>query len=520
MTPEQRYLFDLHGYLLIPDAVEPDTLAAAATAAHAATAAGRESLSGKAWAWDVYSDPAIAALAFTPKAWPIVLELTNGQPMMRLGIGLHNAPHTGGGGMLHCNREFQRSSSVGSPSMATYTVQNGKSYCSDFNMFVYLDTVQPGDGGLLLLSGSHKAQFERPPSVGGTYGSGNWEAPLGIREKGWGPEPHSADNQLPPHTVNPCPHAGDIIIMSECTVHATMPWRGNGHRHVLRIAFKPQHIAHPEDNLTDDQIMSLSPEIRELRKFARVGVIKSIAQPGPVTLSQPNGEAVTDDERTHGPPGAARHVVGTNDEGSETIHQPFSIGAPGLPQVAGGMTDEQRYLFDIHGYCHLHSAIAGDELADCQRAAMDYINTPTEQLPEGFKQTPGGKFLHAHAWSPCLERLAMHPNVWPTVLELTDGKPKLLHESGTLFWEDSSRLPALGDSYDPTRDIYVSVAGRDGVHLHCGREGLFKSGLQFSPHDCGYFERVNGRLHCGNFAVFVCVFPTSLFPSPCSCPQR
>ena len=29
MTPEQRYLFDINGYLVIPDAVEPDALAAA-----------------------------------------------------------------------------------------------------------------------------------------------------------------------------------------------------------------------------------------------------------------------------------------------------------------------------------------------------------------------------------------------------------------------------------------------------------------------------------------------------------
>ena len=48
------------------------------------------------------------------------------------------------------------------------------------------------------------------------------------------------------------------------------------------------------------------------------------------------------------------------------------------------MTDEQRYLFDIHGYCHLQQAIVGDELAACQQAAADYVNTPPEELPEGL----------------------------------------------------------------------------------------------------------------------------------------
>ena len=32
MTPEQRYLLDVNGYLLIPGAVEPDALAAARAA--------------------------------------------------------------------------------------------------------------------------------------------------------------------------------------------------------------------------------------------------------------------------------------------------------------------------------------------------------------------------------------------------------------------------------------------------------------------------------------------------------
>lgn len=167
------------------------------------------------------------------------------------------------------------------------------------------------------------------------------------------------------------------------------------------------------------------------------------------------------------------------------------------------MTDELRYLFAIHGYCHLQGAISGPELAACQQAAVEYINTPTEDVPAGFSQTPAGKFVHAHAWDPCLESLAMHPGVFPTILELTDGKPKMLDQSGMLFYEDESRDVVEKDSYDPARDITVSVAGTDGVHLHCGREGLFASDLQFSAHNCGYFEQLHGRLHCGNFAVFV-----------------
>ena len=454
MTPEQRYLLDINGYLVLRDAVQPDALAAARAAAYRATEAGER--------WDVYSDPALSRLAFTPAAWPVVLELTRGQPMMRLGIGLHDAPRSGGGGMLHCNREAQRSSAVNSMSMASYSVlQDGTIFAVDFGMFVYLDSVQPGDGGLLMVNGSHKARFERPPSVGSTYGSGNFGLDqLGVRERGFTPTPHTVGEDgvsnppPPPHTVNLAPQAGDIVIMSECVAHATMAWRGGGHRHVLRIGFKPQHVAHPEEDFSDDAILRLPPEIRELRSHAPLGHTKRIVEQmrveGCVHLTAPDSTImVTDAERTHGQPYHAGQVY------AGTSPPP---AAPAFPAVAGGMSAEQRYLFDIHGYCHLRQVLVGEELVACQAAAADYVNTPPASLPEGFAQTPGGKYLHSHAWAPCLERLAVHPGVWPTLMELLDGKPKLVGEAGTLFWESAARADELtSDSYDASRDVSTHV---------------------------------------------------------------
>eukprot|EP01047_Picozoa_sp_COSAG01_P055946 COSAG01_NODE_6286_length_3753_cov_2.422003_1_plen_427_part_00 len=419
MTPEQRYLLDINGYLLIPDAVEPPALAAARDAAYGATERGQK--------WDLYSDLALSALAFTPATWPVVLELTRNKPMVRLSAGIHDAPFSGGGGMLHCNREVQRSSTIGSPSMASYSVVGGKPIMADFGMFVYLDTVHPGDGGLLLVHGSHKASFERPPSIGGTYGSasaGRWPIihQAGERERGGGVGraalPHPA-GVIPAHCVNICPRAGDVVIMSECVAHASLAWHGAGHRHVLRIGLKPQWLGRPEDNLEDEQILRMPPELRELRRHAPLSYTKSIAQPGrggAVRLSPPGRTPppVTDDERTHGAP---YHVAGPGD--AELIESTPTTLLPALPPVPGGMTDEQRYIFDIHGYCHLHNAVSGAELRECQAAAMEYVTAATtsgKQLPPGFTQTPGGKFLHAHAWSPCLERLA-------TVRRLSESAP-------------------------------------------------------------------------------------------------
>ena len=58
--------------------------------------------------------------------------------------------------------------------MARYAVRDGRIFCTDFLAFIYLDTVRPGDGGLCLVHGSHRARFERTPRMFGTYGSGNY----------------------------------------------------------------------------------------------------------------------------------------------------------------------------------------------------------------------------------------------------------------------------------------------------------------------------------------------------------
>ena len=115
------------GWLLLPGAIGGAELEEARSAAYELREAGRP--------FEYTSDPRLGRLAFNRAAWPVVMELTRGQPMIRLGGGIHNAPGSGGGGMLHSNREGQRSSTVGSPSMARYEVRDGRIFCQDFLIF-------------------------------------------------------------------------------------------------------------------------------------------------------------------------------------------------------------------------------------------------------------------------------------------------------------------------------------------------------------------------------------------------
>eukprot|EP01051_Picozoa_sp_SAG22_P016928 SAG22_NODE_2498_length_2508_cov_1.539228_1_plen_414_part_01 len=396
MTPEQRYLFDLNGFLAIPGAVpEPQLVAARAALDEGA-------------AFVYTADPRLGVLAFNAAAWPVIMELSGGGAMIRIGSGIHNPAYpgtgSGGGGPLHCNREHQRSSSIGSPTMARYAVRNGKIFCTDFLAFIYLDPVRPGDGGLCLVHGSHRARFERPPSLFGTFGTGNFTvAGTGVQPDGFVSAPHPTDglNRGPAHTVNPCVQAGDIIIMSECTSHATLPWLStDGPRRVLGVRFKPQHAHQPEDGLTAEQILQLSPEIRELRRYAPLGIVKGIATAAgpPDRLSPPNGAPVTADELTA--PMGRPSQSGHGDADRKMMWEMRAAPTPQLPEVAGGLTPEQRYLLDIHGYIQLGGVLGHNELAACQAAAEEYTTTPTDELPDGFGRAGGsGAMMNAHAFS-------------------------------------------------------------------------------------------------------------------------
>ena len=49
------------------------------------------------------------------------------------------------------------------------------------------------------------------------------------------------------------------------------------------------------------------------------------------------------------------------------------------------MTPEQRYFFDLTGYLHLRGVLSESELRPAQDAGQRYIDTPPDQLPEGFR---------------------------------------------------------------------------------------------------------------------------------------
>ena len=104
---------------------------------------------GKAYANGFAFDKALEILTTHPGYWPIVVEFTHGRPaftMSTLLVGSQQVKPL----HLHCSREDFRWQST------RYDTREGRIFCDDFAILVYFDDVFPGDGGLLVVPGSHK----------------------------------------------------------------------------------------------------------------------------------------------------------------------------------------------------------------------------------------------------------------------------------------------------------------------------------------------------------------------------
>ena len=105
-------------------------------------------------------DKSLETLTLHPKTWGIVKELTSNRPRFNRGSLVAKSPeHDQEIGKLHCAREdcgWQT---------RRYSVKNGHIHNNDFAIFFYFTDVFPGDGGLVVLPGSHKANFDRPDDI-------------------------------------------------------------------------------------------------------------------------------------------------------------------------------------------------------------------------------------------------------------------------------------------------------------------------------------------------------------------
>lgn len=257
MTPEQRYLFDVRGYLHLKSVLNPEELEECRSATTRYIDTPDDELSPgfehKGWlhAHGFAFDKCLERLPLHPGIFPIVCELTRYRPRLLRGslIADHKREPDS---RLHCAREGYGWGST------RYAVRNGEILCDDLVVFPYFDDINPGDGGLVVVPGSHKAEFPRPEN-------------LFYRDL--------VTDDLSEGVENITPKAGDVVIISELLTHGTMPWKPTDRiRRCLVLRFTPQHYGNP-DSVPEEIKTRLSPETLELVQTTSYNHVKEIVKP-------------------------------------------------------------------------------------------------------------------------------------------------------------------------------------------------------------------------------------------------
>lgn len=155
MDAAQRYSLDLQGFLHIPGVLDPPELESCRAAADRivaleASAAGLPDgcvleIVGDGTVGCHYDkvfslEPSLEALAFHPRVFPAVCELTDEQPKLLDGVLFcdDNRINTPRGGTLHAAGEFGRTKGAGDRRSARFEVADGRIYCDNFVVFFYL----------------------------------------------------------------------------------------------------------------------------------------------------------------------------------------------------------------------------------------------------------------------------------------------------------------------------------------------------------------------------------------------
>jgi hypothetical protein len=199
-------------------------------------------------------DKCLETLTMHPGIWPVIMELTNGKPRLCSGTLQVNRPGEKViADRLHCARDDFGWEAT------RYECRDGRIYSDDFVVFPYFDDVFPGDGGVVMVPGSHKSNFKRPASA---FNDGD------------------LTGELHPGVVNITPKAGDVVFMPECVTHGVLPWTPKDRiRRILVMRYRPQHKA---GGLGIPEVIldRLEPEVRELTEMAHYTHVKEIAKPG------------------------------------------------------------------------------------------------------------------------------------------------------------------------------------------------------------------------------------------------
>ena len=235
MTGEEKFSFDLEGYLIIKNVLSADEVAEMNEIADRVfPPEGDDTRYRRTSRVSLWGKP-FKKLIDHPKVLPYLIELMG--PKVRLDHDYCIFMNEGGqSGRLHGGPEV-----VGDHWYKYWdgVMRNGLSVITYF-----LTDAAEGDGGFACVPGSHKTNFlsNLPDDIR------NYERPA-----------H--------YVVQPAVEAGDALFFTEALIHGTMQWRAKHERRSLLYKYSPGHSAWSDnyydldefDDLTEQQKRMLMP---------------------------------------------------------------------------------------------------------------------------------------------------------------------------------------------------------------------------------------------------------------------
>lgn len=244
MTPEEKFLFDLHGYLVIKNVLTPEEVAALNALADEKfpPIPGRPDRRIRVSTWGLPTQ----ALIDHPKILPYLLTLIDSKFRLDHDYCIfmeQGAP----GGNLHGGE--------GHEGDHWYKYRDGQMKNGLCVVTFFLSPAGEGDGGFACIPGTHKSNFLAaiPREV------------LRLERPA-------------PYVVQPAVEAGDALIFTEALVHGTLPWKAKHERRALLYKYSPGYSAWSQNYYTPDEYTDLTEQQRRIVSPPSVGRRPDVVQ--------------------------------------------------------------------------------------------------------------------------------------------------------------------------------------------------------------------------------------------------
>lgn len=236
MTPEEKFIFDLEGYIVIKNVLTESEVAQMNEEADKVFPANGDDSAIRRTSNISQWGPSFQALMDHPNVMPYLLELLG--PKVRIDHDYCIFMTEGGrAGRLHGGETDREADHW--YKYRDGVMRNGLTVCTFF-----LTHADEGDGGFACIPGSHKSNFVDNL-----------------------PEDVQHYERVPHYVRQPAVEAGDALIFTESLIHGTMPWTAKHERRALLFKYSPGHSAwsqnyyKPEDYpaLTEQQQRLIAP---------------------------------------------------------------------------------------------------------------------------------------------------------------------------------------------------------------------------------------------------------------------